>query len=96
MGHEKLPTLRRQLRDRHPRKDRVVVEQHPQEDHLERLRHPRGGEHHEPVAEPAETFGLESGRVALGRMAAVYDPAGQPWSGVESGKARTTSSHLTQ
>jgi len=27
------------------------VEQHPQEDHLERLRHPRGGEHHEPVAE---------------------------------------------
>ena len=67
MGHEKLPTLRRQLRDRHPRKDRVVVEQHPQEDHLERLRHPRGGEHHEPVAEPAETFGLESGRVALGR-----------------------------
>ena len=67
VGHEKLPTLRRQLRDRHPRKDRVVVEQHTQEDHLERLRHPRGGEHHEPVAEPAETFGLESGRVALGR-----------------------------
>jgi hypothetical protein len=29
-------------------------------------------------------------------MAAVYDPAGQPWSGVESGRARTTSSHLTQ
>ncbi|NBR62631.1 MAG: hypothetical protein EBT86_13625, partial [Actinobacteria bacterium] len=51
VGHEKLPTLRRQLRDRHPRKDHVVVEQHPQEDHLERLRHPRGGEHHEPVAE---------------------------------------------
>jgi hypothetical protein len=54
VGHEKLPTLRRQLRDRHPRKDRVVVEQHPQQDHLERLRHPCGGEHHEPVAEPAD------------------------------------------
>jgi hypothetical protein len=59
VGHEKLPTLRRQLRDRHPRKDRVVVEQHPHEDHLERLRHPRGGEHHEPVAEGGD-HGRES------------------------------------
>jgi hypothetical protein len=44
-----------------------IVEHHPQDDHLTQLVIHLGGENQERVAEPAETFGLESGRVALGR-----------------------------